>query len=202
MIHHPHNGAAVLGAEERARDGALSLPGTLLVTAHTAAIGGQGGYYRQMQVVVAVLLALAVGAALRNLGPGALLRGARPLVLPATALAAWAVVRVVPQRDVQSALGVVALLAGVLAVGLVARTSDRPDRETLSVALVVLGVLAAVTCWVGVAWRIPPLALQDQRLWRAAGTFTYATAETFVEEGSLLVVAGECDRVERFARML
>lgn len=34
------------------------------------------------------------------------------------------------------------------------------------------------------------------------GSFTYATADTLVEEGSLLVVAGETDRVERFARML
>jgi trk system potassium uptake protein TrkA len=36
----------------------------------------------------------------------------------------------------------------------------------------------------------------------AGGTFTYATADTLVEDGSLLVVAGECDRVEHFARML
>ncbi len=35
-----------------------------------------------------------------------------------------------------------------------------------------------------------------------AGSFTYATADTPVAEGDLLVVAGECDRVERFARML
>lgn len=36
----------------------------------------------------------------------------------------------------------------------------------------------------------------------AGGTFTYATADTPVHEGDLLVVAGECDRVERFARLL
>lgn len=34
------------------------------------------------------------------------------------------------------------------------------------------------------------------------GSFTYATAETFVDEGALLVVAGTCDRAERFAKML
>ena len=34
------------------------------------------------------------------------------------------------------------------------------------------------------------------------GRFTYATAETVVEDGALLVVAGETGRAERFARML
>jgi trk system potassium uptake protein TrkA len=34
------------------------------------------------------------------------------------------------------------------------------------------------------------------------GTFTYATADTVVDEGSLLVVAGECARTEQFARLL
>lgn len=34
------------------------------------------------------------------------------------------------------------------------------------------------------------------------GSFTYATADTLVAEGDLLVVAGERDRAERFARML
>lgn len=34
------------------------------------------------------------------------------------------------------------------------------------------------------------------------GHFTYATADTEVPAGALLVVAGECDRAERFARML
>lgn len=34
------------------------------------------------------------------------------------------------------------------------------------------------------------------------GSFTYATADTLVEAGSLLVVAGETERAERFARLL
>jgi len=34
------------------------------------------------------------------------------------------------------------------------------------------------------------------------GSFTYATADTLVDEGALLVVAGTCDRAERFAKML
>lgn len=34
------------------------------------------------------------------------------------------------------------------------------------------------------------------------GSFTYATADTPVADGDLLVVAGECDKAERFARML
>ncbi len=34
------------------------------------------------------------------------------------------------------------------------------------------------------------------------GSFTYATADTRVADGDLLVVAGECARAERFARML
>ena len=34
------------------------------------------------------------------------------------------------------------------------------------------------------------------------GSFTYATAQTVVDDGALLVVAGETERAERFARML
>ncbi len=34
------------------------------------------------------------------------------------------------------------------------------------------------------------------------GSFTYATADTCIADGDLLVVAGECARAERFARML
>ncbi len=36
----------------------------------------------------------------------------------------------------------------------------------------------------------------------AGGRFTYATADTLVAEGDLLVVAGECAPAERFARLL
>lgn len=36
----------------------------------------------------------------------------------------------------------------------------------------------------------------------AGGRFSYATADTLVSEGDLLVVAGECARAEQFARML
>jgi trk system potassium uptake protein len=36
----------------------------------------------------------------------------------------------------------------------------------------------------------------------AGGSFTYATSDTTIAEGDLLVVAGECDHVERFARRL
>ena len=39
-----------------------------------------------------------------------------------------------------------------------------------------VGVVAAVTGWVGVAWRATPWALEDGGLWRAATVLTYANA--------------------------
>jgi hypothetical protein len=147
----------------------------LLVVALVVAIAAQGAYYGAGQQVVAIVLLLALLVALR----------ARPwsrddaLLAPVeagTALAAWAAVSAAVAGDIAAALPVVALLAGVVGVLVVARRLTWGQRHTLATAVVAIGVLAAASGWVGIAWRITPWALQDQGLWRAASTLTYANA--------------------------
>jgi hypothetical protein len=64
----------------------------------------------------------------------------------------------------------------VVVVLLAVRRLTSGQRDALAAAVVTVGVLTAASGWVGVAWRITPWALEDQGLWRAATTLTYANA--------------------------
>jgi O-Antigen ligase len=147
--------------------------GLLPLVALVAAIAAQGAYYGGGRLLVAGVLVLALVAALRAspwsggdsaLGPGR----------AAAALAGWAAVSAAQAGEVFASLPGIALLASVAVVLLAVRRLTRDQRDTLAEAVLVVGVLAAVTGWAGVAWRIPPWALADQGLWRAATTLTYA----------------------------
>jgi O-antigen ligase len=153
----------------------LPLHALLLVVALVVAIAAQGAYYSGGQQVVAIVLLLALLAALR----------ARPWARDdarfapfgtAAALAAWTVVSATVAGDITAALPVIALLAGVVVVLLAVRRLTGGQRDALAAAVVVVGGLVAATGWVGVAWRVTPWALEDQGLWRAATTLTYANA--------------------------
>ena len=154
---------------------APALPTSLLLVlaSLSACITAQGGYYAGGQLITGVLLAAALLLALR----------ARPLsrqdlrlppVLACAGLAGWAVV--VTLLVGGNAIPIVALLTAFCAVLLVCRRTSGADREALAVATLGIGVLVALSGWAGVAWRIDPLALEDQELWRAATTLTYANA--------------------------
>jgi hypothetical protein len=147
----------------------------LLVVALVVAIAAQGAYYGAGQRTVAIVLLLALLAAMRA-GPWS--RGDALLapVLAGAVLAAWAVVSAAVAGDITAALPVIALLAGVVVVLLAVRRLTGDQRDALTGAVVTVGVLTAATGWVGVAWRIVPWALEDQGLWRAATTLTYANA--------------------------
>jgi hypothetical protein len=153
----------------------LPLHALLLVVALVVAVAAQGAYYSAGQQVVAVVLVLALFAALRVrpwLRDDALL----PPVAAGAALAAWAAVSASVAGDITAALPVIALLAGVVVVLLAVRRLTGGQRDALAAAVVVVGGLVAATGWVGVAWRVTPWALEDQGLWRAATTLTYANA--------------------------
>jgi hypothetical protein len=153
----------------------LPLHAMLLVVALVVAIAAQGGYYGAGQRVVAIVLLLALLTAL----PARPLAGDDALLPPVGAsaiLAVWAAVSAAVAGDITVALPVIALLAGVVVVLVAVRRLTRSQRDALAVAVVAVGVLAAATGWVGVAWRITPWALADQGLWRAATTLTYANA--------------------------
>jgi hypothetical protein len=153
----------------------LPVHGLLLIVALAAAVVGQGAYYAAGQWLVAgVLLAALVAALWAQRWSKADLRLA--VLAACAALAAWAVLRAALAGDAADAGPTVAMLGGLGIVLLISRRLTRPQREAVAAAMVAIGVLAALTGWVGVAWHVRPWAIIDQGLWRAATTLTYANA--------------------------
>jgi O-Antigen ligase len=153
----------------------LPLHALLLVVALVVAIAGQGAYYGAGQRTVAVVLLLALLAALRA-RPWSSEDTLLPPVSAGAALAAWTAVSATVAGDITAALPIIALVTGVVVVLLAVRRMTWDQRDALAAAVVTVGALTAASGWVGVAWRITPWALEDQGLWRAATTLTYANA--------------------------
>jgi O-antigen ligase len=152
----------------------LPLHALLLVVALVVAIAAQGAYYSAGQRTVAIVLVLALFAALRA-RPWAR-DDALPPVWAGAALATWAAVSATAAGDISAALPVISLLAGVVVALVAVRRLTGGQRDALAAAVVAVGGLVAATGWIGVAWRVTPWALEDQGLWRAATTLTYANA--------------------------
>ncbi len=171
----------------RAAASAESLPlhALLLIAALAGALVSQGAYYRQAQWPVIVLLAAALIVAVRA-HPWSITDTRFPPLAVCAVLAGWAAVRAAAAGDVGDGMGVVALSAGVAATVVVARRTS--DVAALGSGVVALGVVTALTGWVGVAWRLSPWALEDQGLWRAATSLTYANAAAGVL-GAVALVA-------------
>jgi O-antigen ligase len=185
----PPPDAAVV--EAAASDGEVSAHAMLLVAALAAAIGAQGAFYRSGQVVVAVAVVVAAGAAVaardRIAGfPTGLLAA----VAGAAGLGCWALVRATLAGEPAAGAGTALLLAGLVIVSGVAAACHDRDRQALLSALVALGVLAALSGWAGVTWRLSPLAIRDQGLWRAATTITYANVAAGLLTAMALVALG------------
>jgi hypothetical protein len=179
-------GADPDGASQRSSTG---LAGLLLLVAVAAGLLGQGGYYPPVQRYLAALVAAAALLALVAWPPTRADARLPPLV-PALALAAWAVLdgvqSGVPGAGVRPAL----LLLGVVAVLLVCRRLGQEDREVLLLGVIGVGLAVAVAGWLGVAGHAGSWAFQAQGLWRASSTLSYpnATAAVLAPVG-LLVLA-------------
>jgi hypothetical protein len=169
--------------------GATGLAGLVLLVAVAAGLFGQGGYYPPVQRYVGALVAAATVLALVAWPPT---RGdvRLPPLVPALALAAWALVDGallgVPGAGLRAAL----LLLGVVAVLLVCRRLGREDREVLLLGVAGTGLAVALAGWLGVAGHAGSWAFQAQGLWRASSTLSYpnAAAAVLVPVG-LLVLA-------------
>jgi O-Antigen ligase len=174
------------GASER---WTTQLAGLLLLVAATAGLLGQGAYYPSMQRPVGLLI---VAATLLGLAAWPLTRDdlRLPPVLPALALAAWAVLDGALVGAAATGVGPALLLVGLVAVLLICRRLRQEDREVLLAGVIGVGLLVALTGWLGVAGRTGMWAFQAQGLWRASSTLTYPNATAATLAAISLVVLG------------
>jgi hypothetical protein len=161
----------------------------LLLVAVAAGLLGQGAYYPSVQRPVGLLIA---AATLLGLAARPLTRDDVRLlpVVPALALAAWALLDGALLGVAGAGAGPALSLVGVIAVLLVCRGLRREDREILLAGVTCVGLLVALTGWLGVAGRAGSWAFQAQGLWRASSTLTYPNATAAVLAAISLVVLG------------
>lgn len=169
---------------------ALRATQVLLLLAVTVAVGGRGAYGGPSQIAVGALLAAAFCSAVVTtrastldgaaVGSRWIVRFVRPEVgavaLMVAALGLWAIVRAWFAGAAFEGVGVAAVLAGTLASLTVAHRATPPARAAVLTGLVAIGVLLSLAGWIGVVWRVEPLALASSGVWRAAGTLTYENA--------------------------
>jgi hypothetical protein len=158
------------------RDGARRIAGVLATATLLGAVAygcvAQGGFYPdQQRTLLALTAASGVLAALAAPARRVLshVAVAVPACVCAIVAAAWA-------RDLGGAAPVLGIVGAAASAALVGRAAFSEGREALLSGLVVAGAALAAMGWVGVAFRIDPLALVDQGLWRASSTLTYANA--------------------------
>jgi hypothetical protein len=183
-----------VGPSDARADGAsdrwtTQLAGLLLLVAVAAGLLGQGAYYPSVQRPFGVLIAAATLLGLARLP---LTRDDLRLlpVMPALALAAWAVLNGLLLGVPGAGVGPALLLVGLVAVLLVCHRLRQEDREVLLAGVVGIGLLVALTGWLGVADRAGSWAFQAQGLWRASSTLTYPNATAAVLAAVSLVVLG------------
>jgi O-antigen ligase len=162
-------------------------PATVLAMAALgAAAVAQGAYHFTGQVLTGLLLgaAVAVAVAGRRLD----LRDLRFSPVPAcAALGVWAATSAAGAGVALSAAGpTVLLLVALVVVAVLCRQGG----DEVVVGLLLLGGLVAMSGLAGVAFRYEPWALEDQGLWRAATTLTYANAAAGLLVPLVLLAAG------------
>jgi O-Antigen ligase len=165
------------------------LVGPLLLVAVAAGLLGQGAYYRSLQWPFGVLVA---AGSLIALAGQPLTRDDLhlPPVIPALALAAWAVLDGAIVGVADAGIGPALLLTGLVAVLMICRRLQGEDRELLLAGVIGIGLLVALTGWLGVAGRAGSWVFQAQGLWRASSTLTYPNATAAVLVPISLVVLG------------
>jgi hypothetical protein len=171
------------------RHGAVGWAGLLLLTAVAAGLLGQGAFYARVHWYLGVLVAAATVLALVAWPPTR--DDARlPPVAAALALAAWAVLDAALLGVPAAGAGPALLLLGLVAVLLVCRRLQAEDREVLLLGVVAVGLLVALTGWLGVAGRVGSWAWLGDGIWRASATLTYPNAAAAVLVPVALVVLG------------
>lgn len=148
----------------------------------------QGAFYESQSTTVLVLVAVAAAARLATRRPVG-----RPVAVAAICwvlFAGWALVSGWLHGDVAGAAPMAALACGLAAAAVA--TSDLPadSRRVLLGVLLAVAAVVAISCWVGVALHLDPLALPSSGLWRGSSTITYANATAaFLVVALVLAVA-------------
>lgn len=159
---------------------ALTAPQVTLLAALTIAVVYKGAFYRPDQILVAGVLAgtvlLALAHRLQHRDATATARPVRAVVVSLLALGLWAIVRAWMAGDATAGLGVATLVTAIAFVAVAGHHARGPQRRILVQAVALIGTLCALSGWIGFVWRIEPLAIAGDRVWRAAGTLTYENA--------------------------
>lgn len=134
----------------------------------------QGAFYGRQSTTVLLLVALAAAARVATRRPVC-----RAVAVAATCwvlCAGWALVSGWLHGDAAAAVPMAALACGLAAAAVAASGLPAESRRVLVGVLLAVAVVVAISCWVGVAFHLDPLALPSSGLWRGSSTITYANA--------------------------
>jgi O-antigen ligase len=139
----------------------------------------KGGVFAPANGLAAALLAGSIGVA-ASAGRLSARWVRSSLVVSLLALGCWAVVRAAAGGAIRPGLGTAAVVLGCAAVFVVVASATASARRWLLWGVLAAGVVVALSGWLGLAWRIEPLALPGSSGWRAATTITYANGAAAV----------------------
>jgi O-Antigen ligase len=183
----------VAAQENRGGGVGLSLSGWVLLVALAYGTIEQGAFHRDQFRVVGLLVTVAAvahwGGAARTPISGRLVPACAAVVFGAIGLSV-----LVTDADLRSAAPTIALAAAVLVT--IAIGSSLPDVAVVRVVdgVIVCGLIASATAWIGVAFHREPWGLVVQDIWRGSSTLTYANGTAALAGVALLLAVGRLRR--------
>ncbi|MFZ0250534.1 MAG: O-antigen ligase family protein [Acidimicrobiales bacterium] len=181
------------------RDG-LGLWGVPVLVLVLAAVAGwrDGGFWDGGAAAVAVIAAVLLIAALFRAPPD---RREILVVGSLGLLVLWWFVRSVTAGPGADFLPLGASIIGFAAAFAAARPLIGRARQEAAVSMACLGAVGALVGFVGLVWRVMPLALPAQGLWRLSSSVTYADAAGLLFGVCLLLALG-CERAPSLVRVV
>lgn len=170
----------------REATGRLGGAGLAVAAGVTAtAVWDKGGFYApDVYALPGVLAFIAISA--RRFGPPE-----RRVVISTAGFVAWWLTAAAGWGHPSRAVPLAASMAGFAAAFAIGSGLDHVRRSALHLLLIAGGVTFAAVGLVGVGWRIYPLAMRAQGLWRLAGPVTYANTAGLLLAVTVLLIAGD-----------
>ena len=175
------------------RNTAVPLHVVFLLVAFVVSVGAQGGYYLSGRILVALLVT--AGALVAIMSRPRLPGDVRMVLLAGAVLSAWALIRGGAAGGYLSAVPTVLTLGCVVGAVVILAAADPAAKLVCARVLVGVGVLVALTGWLGVAWRVPRWGMVVQGLWRflcdvPACVLLVGLGATVSRAGVLVLLAG------------